>query len=342
LSFSSEIVAASNSGLAAAQASALTQGLQGPALGAAKLEGRWIGIGELLSLPSVTGRRAEVQSKIRSLLADYLKQGWMFDPGKGADLATVLKAAKYRIGGTGSAALTNVEAESFVNVLLLIDGLIEEESLFSAHGAPTAPKSKDHDGIAVKFATDHLAEDIKEAAAVSARRGLTRSTLLQNGEASVLASEMNALNKCSFFQLVEAHLEQRYGWTPQTVRVESICYVSRTPVKVAWEVQGSIPDANSGKPTKFTKPTKVTGHLMYAVKPDEADAHAANDPQKCKRLLYHFEDLLADPDVPPTAGGGTKAWEKLSLESILKPASGKKELVDAVRRAAVTVYYQPN
>lgn len=338
MSLKDDLLAAATKNGNEARKEAMDKKLPGPEIGKAALEGRWVGMPQLMSLPAVATCRAEAQLKIKTLLKDYAAADWMIDPASGPKLADSLKASKFRIGTDASGLVNDGGQQSLIDVLLVIDGLIEEESLFSAHGAPTAEGSKLYPGIAVKFAEDHLGNEAKDASSISARRALTRSSVLQSGEAKVLSAEIKALNDCRFFQLVEAHLVERYGWMPQTTEVESICYVSREPIKVGWEVTGSQIDPTSNKPTKFSKPAKATGHLMYAVKPDQADPNAASDPQKCKRLLYHFEALLADPNTPPTGGG--KTWEKLALDSIVK-AAGKKELVEAARRAAVVVYYMP-
>lgn len=335
MSFATEITRASTTSVAAARAAAIQSGATGLQIGAAALEGKWISIAEIMVLAPVTTLIVGDRFKADTLLAPYSKAGWMIEPGAGADLDAMLGNTRFRIGGTGSASLNDAEEyKQLVTVLRVVDGLIEAASLFVAHGQPTAPKSKKYDGIAVKFETDHLCSDIKAAAAATERRAIARSTMIQEGEATLLSKEMDALNKTSYFQYVEAYLQQIYNWAPSYMEVDAICYVSRESLKVAWEMTGT-PSTVGGAIDRFSKPAKATGHLIYAVKPDQADSNAAIDPGKCKRLLYHFEGLLANPDTPP---GDT--WVPVTVDAVLKVAKLKTGMETAIRAAAVRCYYR--
>lgn len=335
MTFATEISDASRRGVDTARAAALAAKLQGQALGDAALEGKWISINEILALPSITNLTAEQKAEITKLLSPYAKHEWMIEPANGADLDTILKASRYRMGGKGSTVIPAADAEPLITNLRVVDGLIAGASLFVPHGQPTAPKSKRFDGIAEKFATDHLCKDAKGATSASERRSIARSTMLHENEAKLLSKEMEALNNVSYFQYVEAYLETALSWVPSYLEVEGICYVSKESVKVAWEISGTASTAG-GPINTFTKPAKATGHLVFAVKPDEADRYATTEPKKSKRLLYHFGGLVASKDAAPAGD-----WIAVTVEQVLKVANIKSEAQKtAIRAAALPCYYK--
>ena len=335
MSFATEIAQASQASVQEARGKALAAKLPGAEIGAAALEGKWISLQEVMFLPCVMALTADDRSKAHALLKPYADAGWMIEPGAGVTLDAMLKVSRMRLGDTGAEVLTGDNIAQLATNLRIVDGLIEDASLFAAHGQPTAEKSKNYDGIAVKFDNDHLCADQRAAVSATERRAIARSTMLQDGEAKMLSKEIGALNAASYFQYVEAYLQQRYSWEPSYLEVEGICYVSKEPVRLAWEMRGTA-SRPGGAIDTFTKPTKATGHLMYAVKPDGADSNAATDPGKCKRLLYHFEALLADPAVPPAGDG----WAEVKVDDVLKVAKLKPGMEAGIRAAAVPCYYR--
>ena len=335
MTFATEIAQASTAGIATARQAAVQAGIVGVALGAAALEGKWVAISEIAQLPAINALTAEKATEARLLLDPYSRNGWMFAPGAGVDLDAKIAAGQFRIG-TG-AALPSADAGCLlmVTALRMVDGIISDAARFVAHGAPTAPKAPKFDGIAVKFVDDHLCKDEKEAVAASQRRAIARSTMLQLGEATLFSRDMNALNAASYFQYVEAYLAKTFSWTPDYIDVSAICYVSRDSVRIGWEIIGTKTKPSNPAPfDTFSKPTKVTGHLMYAVKSDGADPNAATDVGKCKRLMYHFEGLLADPAAP---GPG---WTEVTVDAVLKAAGLKTGQETGIRAAAVRCYYR--
>ena len=337
MTFATEIAQASTTGIADARAAAVLAGTVGVALGAAALEGKWVPISQIAALPVIGTLTGERANEARLLLDPYVKNGWSFAPGAGMDLDAKIATGQFRIGTGAAMPSADEGAKGMVTALRMVDGIIDDAARFVAHGAPTAPKAPSFDGIAVKFVTDHLCKDEKEAIAASQRRALARSTMLQIGEATLFAKDMNALNAASYFQYVEAYLGKTFSWTPDYIDVSAICYVSKESIKVGWEIVGTkTKPANPAPFDTFSKPAKATGHLMYAVKSDGADPSAATDVGKCKRLMYHFEGLLADPAVPPDA-----TWTEVTVDAVLKAAALKSSGQEAaIRAAAVRCYYR--
>lgn len=338
MTFTSEITGKRDANVVAARAAAAVGGLTGTAIRDAVQEGQWVAIAEVMLLPSVVALTAGQKFKADALAADYIRTGWELAPGNGADLDTVLSRSRFRNGPTGTPVLTLDQASQLIVVLRVIGGLIDDASLFVPHGQPTAPKSRKLDGIAVKFETDHLCPDKKSALAATQRRAIARSTMLQDGEAILLSREIEALNQVSYFQYVEAYLQQRYSWSPSYMEVDAICYVSKSSIKVGWEVTGTA-STPGGAIDTFTNPTPITGHLIYAVKPDGADANAAVDPGKCKRLLYHLEGMVPNAATAPPARGGAE-WVAVTVDLVLKAVKLKPGMEASIRAAAIPCYYR--
>ncbi len=336
MSFATEIVQASQASVQLARQTAVVDKLSGLEIGKAALAGKWITVSQVMGLPSLTSLTSDDRRKAFALLQPYADGHWMIEPGNGVDLDAVLRGSRFRIGADDTDILTGAdEYAQLVTHLRVVDGIVSDASLFVPHGQPTAEKSKNYNAIAVKFENDHLCADVREATTATERRAIARSTMLQAGEGKVLSRDVEALNKVSYFQYVEAYLEQRYAWSPSYMEVEGICFVSKESVKVAWELTGTA-SKPGGAIDKFTKPTKATGHLMYAVKPDAADPNADSDPGKCKRLVYHFEALLGDPATPPPG----KGWQEVRVEDVLKVATLKTGMKETIMAAAVRCYYK--
>lgn len=342
--FTTEIQNASTANREAARRAAQVQGIKGEELGQAVLAGRWISIDDILKMNSITQLTWQESSKILALAKPYAWAGWMIDPGAGNDIEAMLKNSKFRIGGTGAPTFNENEAEAFVKLMRMIDGIIANVSMIVPHGQLTAPKSKDFDAIAVKFVEDHFCNDVEGAKATSQRRALARSTMLKKDEGNALSREVVVLNEVRYFQYVEEYLKKRYGFDMDYKNVESICYLSKSKINVAWQINGTASDAGVGTINQFSEPAKINGHLIYAVKPDEADKNANGDVSKCKRIIYHFEGIV--PDVKSLPFGSE--WIEVTLDDVLKVANKANgndkranELTNKLRAAAVPCFFRP-
>lgn len=263
----------------------------------------FVSVDGILNLACVIATTAQNRTQIGTLLQPYERAGWRISIGSGAVLKDVLRGARYQIGVSGESFPYDDSSKPFADVLLRVDGILEQASLFEAHGSPEAPKCKQYDGIAVKFFEDHLGLDTAAASAISARRAIARSTVLSTANANALAAEFKKLNDQSVFHYIEEYLKTVYQWMPTTAAVNSVCYVSKARM-TGWEITGTAKSAGGGVDT-FSKPVKTSGHLMYAIKIDLANEK--------RRVLYHFEGLLEDPAVPPAGRG----WSAVTADKVL-------------------------
>lgn len=267
-----------------------------------------VGVDAILAFRCVMTATAQDRTQIKALLEPYGKAGWRVSPGTGPSLKDMLRNARFKFGSSNEWLPSDDSTRPFVDVLLRVDGILEDASLFAAHGAPTAEKCKEYEGIAVKFFSDHLGKDPAAASAITARRAIARSTVLSANNAKSLEAEFKKLNDQSVFHYIETFLEQVYSWQPTTAEVNAVCYVSKTEM-TGWEITGTASSPAGGIDT-FSKPAKTTGHLMYAIKKDVANEK--------KRVIYHFEALL-DSAAEPPAG---KGWTAITADKVVQTVKG--------------------
>jgi hypothetical protein len=270
-------------------------------------EASWIMVGTIMKFKAVTTEvTAEAARKIAQYLTPYTTCGILPYKNPTTDFKQFLNNSRYVIN-KGEFGPTDGEARLFIDCLIQVNAEIEEVGVFSAHGSPTAEKSKKYDGIAVKFHGDHLAAKKTDGYEVAVGRKKAKSTSIDEVYAKTLESEVNRLNAAKVYQYAERYLELVFEWNPLNAAVDSLLFATRDTVQ-GWDYTGSKTGAST-EFNKFTKGDTIKGHLIYAVKNDVS--------KETNRLLYHFELIVTDPKTVPAG----KPWQMMPVDTVVKKFS---------------------
>lgn len=264
--------------------------------------------------------KGTLKSQLTALLEGWDKYRLTVSPAAAASFTSWIAQCSVMVDGVqatiqGGAIKTNPVTAEFWKALQAADALLDNAGAVRQWGETAPTKSWRY--IAQKFENDHLVADKKAArghaiARLGNNANVPASTSIEEVYAEALSKYVGTLNDAGVFTAVETYLNTVKGWSVQDAKVDSIAWLTNSPL-TAWTFKRKSPSVDQG--------TKTSGCLMFAVQADENDGSV--------RLLYHYTSVEPDPDhIARTAPGA--AWERVEVEQVigklkkLEPAQQRK------------------